>query len=274
MLIVCSGPDTYSARQKARELQQAFRDKFDVSGYSTEVLEPSLAQILNRLSAPSFFSTKRFLRIDGLLDALKIAEVRTLVARLAADNDQTIVVTVEDEAPNEKVLAECKKAPFFHYPHPLLTGQAFVAWCTKQAQQVGATAKDAQDVARACDGDTWLAIQELTKRAANPNATIIQAGAEDISIFEAVDACVLGRAGWRVVVADADQDQFMVTLVSQTRSLLRIHDGETMGIHPFLVKKMARSDVKRGSELFTHASRAIVATRTGLAQSSETESLI
>jgi len=274
MLIVCSGPDTYSARQKARELQQAFRDKFDPAGYSTEVVEPELAAILNRLSAPSFFSSKRFLRVDGLLDELKIAELRTLVARLAADNDQTVLVTIENASPNEKVLAECKKAPFFHYPYPLLSGNSFLTWCTKQAERIGATAKDAQEVARQCEGDAWLAVQELSKRAANPLSPIVPIGGEDVSVFEAVDSCVLGRSNWRAVADQADADQFMITLTSQSRSVIRIHDGETTGIHPFIVKKFSRADIGVGSQMFVRAARSIAATRSGLAQSSEADSLL
>jgi hypothetical protein len=32
MIIVCSGPDTYRAREKARELTAAFREKHDPQG--------------------------------------------------------------------------------------------------------------------------------------------------------------------------------------------------------------------------------------------------
>jgi hypothetical protein len=275
MLIVCSGPDAYSARQKARELQSAFREKYDPAGYSTEVLsEPSLQDLLNRLSAPSFFATKRFLRADGLLDSLKIAEVRTLTARLEADKDQTIVLSVEEESPNEKVLTECKKAPFFHYTHLLPQGASFAAWCAKQAERIGASMKDAQEVTRACEGDTWLAVQELSKRAANPASRIVPIGSEDISVFEVVDARILQRAGWRDVMAHADVDQLAITLAAQARSLVRIQHGETAGIHPFLVKKFSRANIQYGNEAFLDAARAIVASRTGLSSSSETSCLI
>lgn len=275
MLIVCTGPDTYSARQKARELMQAFRDKYDPSGFSTEILNsPSLQDILNRLSAPSFFSSKRFIRADGLLASLKTAEVRTLVARIAADNDQTVLLTVEDEVPNEKVVGECKKAPFFHYAYPLLSGREFVAWCTKQADRLGATAKDAQEVAQQTEGDPWLAVQELSKRSANPQATIVPVGGEDVSTFEAVDACLLGRPNWRTVASQADQDPFLMTLVGQARSLIRTHDGETAGIHPFVVRKFSRVNVAHGSDMFLHSAMSLVATRTGLGTSTETQSVL
>jgi DNA polymerase III delta subunit len=175
MIIVCSGPDTYSARQKARELGDAFKQKFDPSGYSTEVMTtPDVKELMNRMSAPSFFATKRFIRCDGLFAKIKIADVRALAKRVEADGDTTIVVTVEDETPPEKHTSEFEKGRIVLYPYPLLQGSKFLAWCVIRAKTLGATEQDAKEIAERTDGDAWFAEQELMKRAVNPKAELVE----------------------------------------------------------------------------------------------------
>lgn len=272
MLILCSGPDTWNARQKARELTEAFRAKHDPSGFSIEtVQEPRLVDLIQRLGAPSFFSSKRFIRCDGIFDAFKIADIRALLTRLEADKDQTIIVTVEEEAPTIKVLDECKRYSFFHYTHPLLTGEKFYAWCRKCAEQLGASVQDAEQIARYAEGDAWLAEQELMKRAANPGAPLAEVANEGGSIFEAVETYLAQRPDWRFEYQAQDPDQFLTTLVSQVRSLIRVRDGEAKGIHPYVVKKFSTLKVKDPEQIFLRALQQLVATRTGLAQSSEVE---
>lgn len=275
MLILCSGPDTFRAREKARDLADAFKAKHDPSGFSMEtIVEPDFVKILNRLSAPSFFSSKRFLRCDGLLSKLKIADVRSLIKRIEADADQTIIVSVEEELPKDLVLAECKKAPFFHYSFPLLTGSSFEAWCLKRAEQLGVEERSAREIARATDRDIWLAEQELMKRSANPHAPMSEQIDETGTVFSAIDAYVAQQRGWRKVVAESDLDQFLVTVTSQVRSIARIIDGDTAGIHPYVVKKFSRSRVTDIHVRLMEVERAHVASRTGLATTGEVEVLL
>src|SRR5262245_59678086 len=98
MLLICAGPDTWRTREKARELQAAFIAKHDPQGVSTNVLpDADFSAILNALGTSSLFAQKRFIRVNGLFEKLKIADVRALAKRLEADADQSILVTLETE---------------------------------------------------------------------------------------------------------------------------------------------------------------------------------
>jgi len=274
MLIICSGPDTFRARQKARELTEAFRAKHDPSGFSIETMKaPDVADLLQRLSAPSFFSAKRFVRCDNLFEKIKIADVRLLAKRLAADKDQTIVVTVETEEPAAKMLGEFVDVQVFKYTHPLLTGRAFLDWCTKRAAELGASASDAEIIARNVEGNIWQAEQELAKRSANPNSPLAEMEDSSGSLFELVDAYFRGNSEWRYDVLRADDDQFLVTLFSQARSWARVKDGEVTGIHPYAVKKLSYLKGDADAALLKSL-RAVVASRTSLAGTSETDTLL
>src|SRR3989344_4808476 len=274
MLIICSGPDTFRARQKARELTEAFRAKHDPSGFSIETMKaPDVADLLQRLSAPSFFSAKRFVRCDNLFEKIKIADVRLLAKRLAADKDQTIVVTVETEEPAAKMLGEFVDVQVFKYTHPLLTGRAFLDWCTKRAAELGASASDAEIIARNVEGNIWQAEQELAKRSANPNSPLAEMEDSSGSLFELVDAYFRGNSEWRYDVLRADDDQFLVTLFSQARSWARVKDGEVTGIHQYAVKKLSYLKGDADAALLKSL-RAVVASRTSLAGTSETDTLL
>lgn len=268
MMIVCSGPDTYSARQKARELGDAFRQKFDPSGYSMETMSsPDVKELMNRMSSPSFFSTKRFIRCDGVFEKMKIADVRSLAKRVQADADTTIVVSVEEEPPSEKYVAEFEKAKFVLYASPLLTGSKFFAWCASRAKAVGANESDAKEIADRTDGNAWLAEQELMKRAANPRAELVEFAGEPAGAFEAADAFLTERSGWRSTITETDEAFYMLS--GQARSAVRVADRATDGLHPFVAKKLSQLRVQRPIQRLMHAIRGVIVQRSGLAQADE-----
>jgi hypothetical protein len=273
MIIVCSGPDTYSARQKARELGEAFKQKFDPSGYSTEVMTgPDVKELMNRMSAPSFFATKRFIRCDGLFTKIKIADVRALAKRVDADGDTTIVVTVEEEAPSEKHTVEFEKGRLVSYSYPLLQGAKFLAWCMDRAKVLGALESDAKEIAQHTDGDAWLAEQELMKRSANPHAELVEVAGEPAGTFEAADSFLTERTGWRTIIAEADEAFPM--LAGQARSATRVADYATNGLHPFVAKKLSQLRIASPARRLMRAISALVAQRSGLAQTDEPQTLL
>jgi hypothetical protein len=273
MLIVCSGPDTWHARHKAQELMQAFKAKHDPTGYSTMVLtEPDVQQLVQQLGAPSLFAAKRFIRCDGILTKLKIADVRMLAKRLQADQDQTIVVTIEEEAPAQKTLDELKESPLFHYPHPLLQGSGFRAWCEKYAAELGVSLERAREIAQRFEGDIWFAEQELKKSAVNPLAPLAERADVAGSLFDVAERH-MKDATWRLGAKRLDDDGFLPVLVTQYRSLLRVRDGATQGLHPYVAKKLAYIKSPTASKKFLRVLRAFVANRTGLSSADEVETL-
>ncbi len=275
MLILCSGPDTFNARQKARELVEAFRKKHDPSGFSIDVMKQAdLAELLQKLSAPSFFSAKRLVRCDGLFDKLKIADVRSLAKRLVADNDQTIVMSVENEEPPAKTLNEFDGVKVFKYTYPLLVGKAFVDWCRKRGAEIGVASIDCDNIARVTEGNAWQAEQELMKKSANPAAPLAEDDDAFGTVFDIVDSYFRNDPSWRHAAFIADDDQLLATTLSQSRSFMRVQNGETKGIHPYVVRKLSMLRTSDAKEKFLHALRATIASRTSFAGASETDLLL
>lgn len=273
MLIICSGPDTWHARKKAKELMQAFRDKHDTQGFSTSMmLEPELLVLLQQFGAPSLFSPKRFIRCDGILDGMKVADSRLLAKRLLEDGEQTIVLSVEQEPVAAKTLEALKEAKVVTYAFPQLEGKAFQDWCIRYAVERGIPELRAREVAQQ-SADTWSAVQALDMLAADPQAELVQYAVETAGVFEAVDDFLRQRA-WRDAAQELEPDAFLATAISQLRSALRVRDGAVRGLHPFVVKKLSglkRPDLER---VLRRLLRVQVVQRSGYAASDELESLL
>ncbi len=228
---------------KARSLVQAFREKHDPHGYSTESLRDfGIEDVLKQLGSPSLFSQKRCIRCDGLLGSLKIAEIRLLAKRLQEDGDQTILLSVEEEPISDKIKEVFGEKSLVQYPFPLLSQDAFFRWCMEYVQQTVSPEKVKQ-IAQMCAGDTWRAVQELDKCMANPQAEIISVLMDEPGAFIAAEAFVRGQS-WRIEAEKIEMEAFLATGLSQMRAAIRVRDGSVKGLHPFVVKKL--SGLKQG----------------------------
>ncbi len=264
MLIICSGPDSYRAREKARELMAAFRKKFDPSGQSTERIDVSqgVADVLNKLGAASLFSSKKFIRTDGLLKKISATDLARLDSRLASDNDQTILVTVEDSPPAKTVTEKLKTTKVFYYSYPLLQGTEFRNWVRENATKYGVSQQIADKVASSCGGDSWCVINELQKQAINPQSIVGLSGEE--SIFRIVDNAIANNLGWRSWASEAKETGFVSALLFQLRSYERIKSGDLSGIQPFVVSKLRNAKIAQSESRIAASMRALVGTRSGL----------
>ena len=277
MIIVCSGPDTYRARVKAQELVAAFRVKFDPNGLAYDVLEDAgdSAALLSRIGSASLFSQKKMLRADGCLAKMKIADVRSLASKLAADKDQTILLTLEEDEPPAKTLEALKDAPIHHYPHPTQVGAAFRTWVRSIATSMHIDSTTADKIAEYTDGDSWLASTELQKARAGvgdfvkPN----QSGGPK-TIFDAADMVLMRTKGWKTAILDFVSDGLVPTALSQVRSFLRIRDRWTDGIHPYVVKKLSSSRISDAEHSLRRLHLAFIGSRSGLHDETEGESLL
>lgn len=280
MLIVCAGPDTYHARKRARELVAAFRAKHDPTGYSTSnCTGSSLDDLLSQLGSPSLFAVKRLIRCDGLLEDLKIADVRRLAKRLLADQDQTIVLSVEDEAVPTKIEKEFEGVKIVTYSYSLLTGRLFAAAVASLAQEAGVDAQRAAAVAVLADGDMWIADQEIAKCAANAHYIPLsaQSAASGVSLFDLADAYLRRTSSWRTHLSNANEsDGAPMVFSAQARTFLRVTAGSAEGVHPYVVKKMQQAAIAphRGSSALLSALSALVASRSSLASGDEWQSLL
>ena len=96
MLLLCTGPDTYRAQQKAHDLERAFIEKYDKQALSVDHLDAgkdAIDEVLRKADSVSLFNPRRFLRIDPI-DAAKCGaepephtrrpELKTLIAAVTA----------------------------------------------------------------------------------------------------------------------------------------------------------------------------------------------
>jgi hypothetical protein len=276
MIIVCSGPDTYRAREKARELVAAFREKHDPQGLAVETVDGSegLPLLLSRLAGGSLFAKKKLIRADGCLEKMKIADVRTLAAKLETDKDSTIILTVEEEAPNDKALETLKAAPLFHYSFVAMTGTTFRTWVRGLAKAMNVDEKTADTIASATDGDSWSALHELEKQAAHPHPFDMARGAIDATIFTTADAIMSERAGWRSEVDASKEDGATSVAVGQIKSFIEVRDGYTQTVHPYVARKLSQLRLKNAEGRTAKLLRAFLSSRNGLAAGNESKTLL
>jgi len=275
MIIVCSGPDTYRAREKARELVAAFREKHDPKGLATEVIDGSegLAPILSRLAGGSLFATKKLIRADGCLTKMKIADVRALATRLESDKDATIVLTVEEEMPNAKTLEALKAAPLFSYPFEMQTGATFRSWVRKEASRLNVDEKTANMISSFAEGDSWLAIRELEKQAAHPHS-VETSKDEQATVFTIADAVLAESQTWRTKLAAFKEDGAPSVALGQSRSYLEVRDGHAQSVHPYVARKLGSLRLKQPESRVAKLLRSFLGSRNGLASGSEPEALL
>ena len=270
MLIICTGPDTWSAHEKARDLAKGFRDKYDSTGASvTTIHEATFSEVMNQFGAPSLFAKKVFVRADGWMSKIKPEDFKKLHERILKDGDMTILVAVMDELPVkiDSVLKECKT---IIYSFPLKTGKAFVDWCRDQGKRMGYDGS-VEDIAEMHDGDTWAAVSEILKRKANPQSPLSPNQDVDASNFDISDAVLLEQNGWRNNFASSDDpDGVVVALLSSLRSLFKIESGNIDGVHPFVQQKMRRLKIVFPKKKFLYALRTFVLTRTSRGTIDET----
>jgi hypothetical protein len=276
MIIVCSGPDTYRAREKAREFETAFREKHDPEGLATDRIDTKvgLPELLSRLGSASLFAKKKFIRVDGILAKMKIADVRTLASKLQADADNTVICTVETEPPDRKTFDALKIAPCVDRQFPFMTSAEFRDWVEKHAEEIGVDNETAHQIANLTDGDTWFAVTELGKRSVSPNASPTEQKDMITGLYDLVDHTIAGTKYWRREILDSDEDGALNAIVSQKRFQLRIQDGYEEGIHPFVKKKLQYLRMQPGSIALSYALRALISNRVSLSIGTEWDTIL
>ncbi|MFH1620502.1 MAG: hypothetical protein ABIB04_00250 [Patescibacteria group bacterium] len=276
MIIVCSGPDTYRAREKARELMSAFKQKHDPGSLSTFINTDGqdVKTIFSNIGTPSLFTNKKLIRSDGILKTLKIAEVRMLVSKLQIDGDQTVFLTVEDEPPSDKIMETLKPAPLFHYSFSVLKTFDFLKWVKQEAQKLGVSEKIAIEIADCADGDSWFVKQELIKHAAYSEAVSVNNKGTNLTVFGVIEDFLLEKKGSRQKLLNLKDESAVILMLNQIRSFIRVRDGFSDGVHPFVVKKMKQMKIKEVETRLVKSIKALRASRIGLASGNEIESLI
>lgn len=241
MLILCCGPNSYSAVARAQELETAFRQKHDPEGASIERVvfgKKACDEIMERSLTVSLFTPMRFLRADSLIGECPKNKIKPLVQSLTKDSEHVIVVSVETEKPdamNMKILSAVPKLIINDYP--LLRGKAFLDWVVQAGRSLGILdSTSLRTLASACDGDAWLASQELMKLSAGGSSEVVREASSDPYAFSET---VLKRHSNRyLALSEPDiASRAGYTLPQQAISMLRVRDNDNAGLSPLIISK-------------------------------------
>ncbi|MBM3204572.1 hypothetical protein FJZ48_01155 [Candidatus Uhrbacteria bacterium] len=279
MLLLCIGPDTFRAQEKARELENAFKQKYDPSGSSVERIMPgkdAVDEIAQRANTVSLFSPRRFLRTSNLLTDGAKSKQAVLVQALSKDPENIIVVSVESEPPStaiEKALAQVPK--IIKYEFPAQQGAGFFRWASEIAGRLGIQDQTAiHRIAEATDGDSWFAWNELLKLAAG-GAHTAEKTEFSPSIYTYTEQYLQNQDGWKDALQDADlASQLLNTLLSQARAALRVRDGAIDGLHPYVVKKWRNNKIISHERYLAIALRALFMQRAGFSDDQEATTIL
>lgn len=271
MLIVCSGPDTFRALKKARELEAAFKQKYDGNGISTEHIstgKEAVTEVAARAGAISLFAPRRFVRTSQVLSESSKAQRATLKRALSGDQDGFILLTLEDEPPTASVLNELgADIKVVRYDFPLLQGKAFYEWALEEAQ--GLAINDlarVKQIAEATEGDSWRCFFALMKYAAYPEGEITEYIEQEQSIFSFAEAYVKGDVRWTAIMEEPDlMKQVLTTFLPQTRAGVRVRDGAVDGLHPFVARKLKGQSLEKADEALAKVIEGFFVHRTGYA---------
>lgn len=214
------------------------------------------------------------MRCDGLLEGLKIADIRKLSSRLKADGESTVLLTVEDEPPAQKALDEFGSQGFFHYTYPNISGSAFQQTCIAYAKDKGVSESKVKTVASRCDGDMWMAVNEISKLGAYEGAPLSESEYDQDSPFALVDDYLLKNKDWRKKFWSSGDDQMPSLLLTQAKTALKIKDDEPVKLPIFVIRKFKSLDSGKMESSFFRSILCFVSLRTGLSGAKEAESIL
>ncbi|MFA5130576.1 MAG: hypothetical protein WC477_06745 [Patescibacteria group bacterium] len=272
MLIVCSGKDSFRALERARFYENGYKKKYDANGSSVDHL-PSGKEGIDRLlslgASASLFSSRRFVRVDGIITTCPKDKRKALIASLSRDPEMTIVVTIEEDELTKKDLAGFDAIPsFLHEAFGQQSPAQFLKWATSFAQQFSPVNTNMiRAVAQAVQYDSWAFSTEYPKMAAGGASNKIE---EELNVFGVVDA-ILSRNKDRkhLIKTFDDANAILPSAVSQSRSFVSVKDGFMNGVHPYVAQKLSRVSSSHPAERFRAMISALLFSRTGLCDAEE-----
>ena len=278
MLILCCGPDTYRAVARARELENAFRQKHDATGSSVERVasgKEAADEIIERSMSVSLFTPMRFLRTDDLVAACPKAKWKPLVQSLTRDPERVIVVSVETEKPDASQMKFLNEVPkLIINDYSIQQGKPFRAWLGEAAKAVGVTDVATLDrLASACDGDAWLASNELLKLAAGGDSVIERVSNSDA--YGLADAFIRGdRTRHAYLYKEDATEGAAYPLLQQGLSAVRTVSGDSAGIPPFIQSKFRQVSQEQAEKMLAATILIHQTQRSGLASDQEALELL
>lgn len=267
MLIHCCGPDTFRMRQKARDLESAYRKKYDPDGRTIERLSgPGLYRaVLDRLATPSLFAEKKYLCCEGLFSEKKWTPKQSDVFTRAMerDADQTIVLNTESALISKTILSFFSEGALFVYEHPLLSGLQLTKEVHRLCKHYDVPNSFSDFLIQTYGSDLWAIDTALQVLRVDPEY-LAEGGPDADSLFVISDLLLMQPSRWN----PSHSSQASADVYRQSRrqlaQIFSVQAGEVDGIHPFVQKKLKSFNVFDPFRRFLFFSFAHTAHRFGL----------
>jgi len=176
MLICIYGDDTFRAREKVRQMQDAFREKFDPSGLNTTIFPEEgkttieVGAALQAMCSAPFLAPKRLVILKDLLSSWKKADVTVWKEGVSHVPESSIVIfweTAEPAVIEKNILfQELQKQGQVHgYSFPKLKEVALEKWVRERIKLLGGTMENhaLRLLVEYSGADLWRLQTELEK---------------------------------------------------------------------------------------------------------------
>lgn len=273
MLIICTGPDTFRARLKFRDLVLAYRNKFDQSGKSIEYFtsEDLLGHISARLSHQSLFASKRMFVCDGMLEKVTPKQMEKLSQSIRRDGDITVVLDYEEKAPKESLLKSFQDKEMFLYAHEPAKGAELNKIVVDLCGRYGVRSESVPSLIQRYQSDLWAIDTALQVMRVNENEGVFESeGAQKVdNIYAAADYLLAGKNDWLKYIDTFDPQALLSTALPQMRTWHMVKDGYGKSAHPFVQKKLSSMKIINADEKLLVLLRAMYSSRNSLAGGDE-----
>lgn len=282
------GDDGFRVKEKARDFVQKFVGKYDPTKLNVDEIvftkkdELDLARVAEAIGAAPFLSSRRMVRIDGLLSFVTTKpDAEPWMKILDKIPESTIVVLVDSVGVEKGEKIELAKRlsaldGMLKYVFPALSGSELRSWVIDRAKRRGAVMVPAvadRLIARV-GSDSWRLETEVAKLAAYAGDAPITAemistlvGREyNDDMFGFIDAMAAGRPAYALQKlaeersAGSEDFPLFGMLVRQIRLLLQVRAlldeapatgrqdvTSRLGIHPFVAQKLLGEAARRST---------------------------
>lgn len=264
MVFLVTGPDTFRAREKLRELRAKFLKEVDPTGLSMATVDGKTvraAELPHYMATGGLFARRRFVVFEELLQN-KNADVANAAGALLEQEQATtgnVVVLYESaEPPAKHALTSWLKANAYVQAYPMLSGSALQQWVVArlQTQERTIAPKAAAQLVATSEGDLWRLngmlqqLMAMTTAGTTIDEVTVQALLTtriDDEIFPLIDALVSGDVRRALPLlheqlgAGAAPQVIVSLLEQQLRVLLVLVDqpqAHVVGVHPFVIRKL------------------------------------
>ena len=277
MLILVYGEDSFRVTEKVRQLKDAFRKKYDPTGYNT-VDFPSddsnkleVSDVLQSMCSFPFLGSRRMVLVNGLFSFLKKPDEKIWLDGFGRMPESSIVIlweAIETKVVEKKTWVKelSKTAEVYTYPFPVLSGIALTAWISDRVKTLGGLIEPTALLAiiERVGSDLWQMSHEIEKLTAFSHGKVITKEMVDElvhatfegKIFELMDAISKKQTSRAIRLLEEERssgsdDHYLLTMLGrQVRILLGARAlldqdlrvtkqtvAEELDVHPFVAQK-------------------------------------